>query len=376
MKRAINLLFRFLASTGLAVVLLLVMIVLTFLGTFAQVEHGLYEVQKQYFGSVFLVHWLFGYLPIPLPGAYLVLALVFVNVLLGGVIRLRKGWRHWGLLIAHTGILMLLAGSLVTFEMSTEGQISFFEGDVADTFASDRVWEVVLRSPFKDGTAQESIIPESDFASLREGRSRTFYSGGLPVEVTLSGYIRNAERSAESGPLIERRVDREPAMNVPGIGARIAALDGSGVAEGNLWGMDRQPMRATIGGQEWTLVLRHRTWPLPFKVRLDKFNRELYPGTQIPKSFMSEVTRIEGDTQQPVRISMNEPMRYGGYTFYQASYGPANAGPGDRLYSTLAVVRNPAEQVPLYASLVMLAGLLVHFAVMAFGYLRGEARRA
>ncbi|MCX5757664.1 MAG: cytochrome c biogenesis protein ResB [Candidatus Hydrogenedentes bacterium] len=111
---------------------------------------------------------------------------------------------------------------------------------------------------------------------------------------------------------------------------------------------------------------------LPFTIRLDKFTRELYPGTEIAKTYASDVTRTEGEASQAVRIAMNEPMRYRGYTFYQSSWGPPGAGPHDRLYSSLAVVHNPAEQLPVYACYVIALGLTIHFAVKLGKYLRAQ----
>jgi hypothetical protein len=86
----------------------------------------------------------------------------------------------------------------------------------------------------------------------------------------------------------------------------------------------------------------------------------------------SHVTRTEGDASQAVHIAMNEPMRYRGYTFYQSSWGPPGAGPHDRLYSSLAVVRNPAEQLPVYACYVIALGLSIHFAAKLGRHLRAQ----
>ena len=96
-----------LSSMKLAVVLLVLLGLLTWLGTLAQIEDGLWKAQKEYFESWFLIAdlelgwWgqpLFAgddgkgfVLRIPLPGAYPVMALLFVNLLVGGMVRLR--WR-------------------------------------------------------------------------------------------------------------------------------------------------------------------------------------------------------------------------------------------------------------------------------------------
>ncbi|HNR32702.1 MAG TPA: hypothetical protein PKI11_17560, partial [Candidatus Hydrogenedentes bacterium] len=74
---------QILASYGFAIVLLALLFLLTLLGTLEQVDHGLYEAQKKYFESFFLVYELYDAIPIPLPGGYLVMALLFVYMLFG-----------------------------------------------------------------------------------------------------------------------------------------------------------------------------------------------------------------------------------------------------------------------------------------------------
>jgi hypothetical protein len=77
-----------------------------------------------------------------------------------------------------------------------------------------------------------------------------------------------------------------------------------------------------------------------------------------------------------VKISMNEPLREHGLVLYQASWGPSNAGPKDRLFSTFAVVRNPADVMPLVACIVIAAGMLFHFARKLTRYMKSEVRAA
>lgn len=61
---------------------------------------------------------------------------------------------------------------------------------------------------------------------------------------------------------------------------------------------------------------------------------------------------------------------------YQASWGPSNAAPGQRLFSTFAVVRNPADHWPLVACLVIAVGFLFHFVRKLWRYIRSEVRVA
>ena len=82
--------FRFLSSYALSSVLFLLLLLLTYFGTLYQTENGLYAAQQRYFNSLFVVHEAFGVFPLPLPGGYLLLAVLFVNLLLGGLVYARK----------------------------------------------------------------------------------------------------------------------------------------------------------------------------------------------------------------------------------------------------------------------------------------------
>jgi hypothetical protein len=94
----------------------------------------------------------------------------------------------------------------------------------------------------------------------------------------------------------------------------------------------------------------------------------------MPSSFSSDVTVMEGSSARPVTISMNEPLRDQGLVLYQASWGPSDAPPGTPLFSTLSVVRNPADQYPLYACVVIALGLVTTFSRKLVRYMRSEAR--
>lgn len=386
MRRLLRRMVDLSASNGTACVLFLLLFLLTLLGTLEQTRYGLYEVQNRYFGSMYLVHYFFGVIPVLLPGVYLLLILLFVNLLVGGIIRARKGLRFIGVITAHAGILLLLLGALIQAEVSTSGHLTLYEGDTSGEFESYYDWEIAVADATGPGPFTEFIIPDDDFLGLNGNRHRLFRHPDLPFALVVDGVLRNClPRPAAPGASPAFRVidgfyleplprEREAERNV--VGAHVTLVDGAGgpLTEALLWGMSQHPFTLSLDGRDWVIDLRKKRHVLPFAIRLDNFTHEFHPGTGIPRVFMSEVTRIEADAEIPVRITMNEPLRHHGYTLYQASWGPANARPGDRLFSTLAVVNNPADQFPLYASIVITLGLAIHFAQRLLAYLRTTKR--
>ena len=376
LKRTSN----FLASYKLSCFLFLLLLLLTYLGTMNQVEQGLYQSQQKYFESLFLVHWAFGAIPIPLPGGYLVMILVFVNLFWGAVVRARRGWSKLGILIAHAGILLLLGGSFVSYAYSESGHMILYENESSDEFEASYEWEIGVGEAATTGPVTEYIIRQSDFEGLTGNRSRLFKFSGLPFDLKIGGFLPNAVPGGSAGqgpggPLVAAPLSREQDENMAGATLTLMEKQGGAVHETQLWAGYGAPMTMEAAGKRWNLALRKHRWKLPFSIRLDRFTRELHPRTNMAREFSSFVTKIEGGAGQQIRITMNEPLRHGGYTFYQSSWGPQNGRPGDRLYSVFAVVRNPADQIPLYACVVTTVGLVLHFLQRLLAYLRNEKAR-
>lgn len=122
--------------------------------------------------------------------------------------------------------------------------------------------------------------------------------------------------------------------------ALLVALAADG-AEAARWIGWQRSATAMLGPRAYRLSLKHREHRLPFQVRLDRFVRETYPGTDQAAMFTSHVTIIAGDDQPPVAatISMNRPLQYGGYTFYQSGFEQGER----RNVSVLSVSRDPGK---------------------------------
>jgi hypothetical protein len=61
---------------------------------------------------------------------------------------------------------------------------------------------------------------------------------------------------------------------------------------------------------------------------------------------------------------MNNPLRYGGYTFYQAGYE------NNDQTSILQVVRNPGWLIPYVSCIMMGLGLCIQFGFHLTGFIR------
>ncbi|MCM3876568.1 MAG: cytochrome c biogenesis protein ResB, partial [Thermoanaerobaculia bacterium] len=81
---------------------------------------------------------------------------------------------------------------------------------------------------------------------------------------------------------------------------------------------------------------------LPFAVHLDRFEIDVYPGTQRPAMFRSRVKVLDGAADpQPFVIEMNKPLSYGGWQFFQSSYHIDD----QHRATILSVSRDPGQPV-------------------------------
>jgi len=381
-----NPILRFLSSYGLSVILLLLLLLLTYLGTMDQVGNGIFKIQKKYFESAFLVSDVLNGIPLPLPGAYLVMVVLFINLLLGGVLRVKWSVAGAGLITTHLGIMLLLIASFVSHASAIHGSVTLYEGDETAEFRSSFLWEIAIYPALEKPTGQpvrEYLIPHREFMGLADGQERVFGGKDLPLDLRVTGVIENSwpkgeGRNPPTNPVVDRvyledrRSEKETEQNIPGVYLYVKAGDGGEEQRAILWGESQLPLLVKTPKGRWAVELRKKRSNLPFGLRLDKFTHEYYPGTRMPRVFLSDVTKIADGSERKVKIEMNQPLRSEGFTVYQSNWGPQGAREGTRLFSGFSVVTNPSDQWPLIACIVIGLGLFIHFTRVLLRYLRRE----
>jgi len=120
---------------------------------------------------------------------------------------------------------------------------------------------------------------------------------------------------------------------------------------GKFWGVDGQ-LAIDQGEMASAFQVGPRVEkPLNFQVRLDKFQVSYYEPGASPKEFRSDLTFMQDGREVSRAICrVNEPVTFGGLTFYQSSYGSQATGPirlkvqmGDRSESIESPLRQPTD---------------------------------
>jgi hypothetical protein len=366
-----------LSSIKLTIVCLALLMVLVVACTLAQVRLGTLGAVSLYMRSWF--YWMdLGSFRIPIfPAGAAVGLVLLVNLVVAQGRRLELSWKKAGIWIVHAGLILLFVGEFVTAGYQSDAQLAIEEGQTVDHVEFPRQHELALVDTTDPGFDEVYAIPEQALA-----RGGKIVIPGTPLSVRVREFHRNAQlfrapagvpspvtQGAGVGVVVQ---EAPPVSSDEEVDATTAVLDfEAGGQPLGTWLASRaisQPQPFEAGGKRWTLALRPRREYLPYTLTLKKFSHDVYAGTDIPKNFSSLVRLRNPGTgdDRDVLIYMNQPLRYDGKAFYQASFGK-----GDTL-SILQVVQNPGWLIPYISTVLVTVGLLVHFMIS----LRRGVRRA
>ena len=370
----------FFVSLKLTVVLLVLSMLLVFAATLDQVNLGVWAIQEKWFRSLFVLWKIPGTaVPVPVfPGGYLIGGFLLINLVSAHVYRFKLAWRKSGILLVHTGLILLLVGELLTGLWQEEFQLQLKEGEPRNFSESYRFNELAIIDSTDPKFDDVVTVPE---ALLANGGSLQVPQ--LPFRVVIKEYYPNAAlrmRGATTG--------ENPSLATAGIGLQItvtplpltykqdernwpAAFIELVGPEGTLgtWLVSPQLAAAQsfeYGGHTWRVGLRAQRSYQAYSLTLLKFTNDVYLGTAITKNYSSRLrlTTADGKEDREVLIYMNNPLRYAGRTFYQASFDPSNEH-----NTILQVVRNPGWLLPYISCIMMALGLVVQFGIHLLAFL-------
>tara|TARA_A100001015_G_C15045062_1_gene743023 strand:+ start:8660 stop:9772 length:1113 start_codon:yes stop_codon:yes gene_type:complete len=349
------------------------LMVLVFFGTIEQKDIGLFESQKKYFTSLIL--WVYN---IPLPGGLLTMSILSVNLF--SFFLKPNSWRKnkIGILTVHAGALILLIGSAITNVFSIEGNMVIVEDEKSNYMHSFyyKEFTVLNLDEYKDSIEvinfNEQLLKEKEFLSYNKLPFKIevidFYLNSK-LEKRVNDSLSPLRGDAINLELREKYPNTEMNKNISGITYKIISED-ENINGYYIYQLEqRRPEIITINNMDYALLLRPVRTYLPFEIELLDFDKVMHPGTQIAKSFSSNVFLNENETSRRVLIEMNAPLRHKGYTLYQASY--AELGDG-REATVLAVVQNYGRLFPYISSIIMCIGVLLQMIIRIPGLLKND----
>lgn len=357
MVRLIDLIFEFCASLKLAVIVILSISLVLGVATFYEARYGIPAVQELVYGSGLLL------------GSMVMLA---VNVMAAALIRYPWSRKQTGFVVTHVGILVLLAGCLVSYRTSVDGVLMLRPGESARDFAL-RTERFQIQHAGKTWSFPVSLWRQAGYPTLVEALT---FRWGEPA------WRGPGEAHRLSEDLGVEVLEWLPAAKVAG--SERGGFELARVRPGNLQTANRA-MRVVVTYRG----VRNETWvelraapvivptpegpiqlaygfeaaELPFTLSLISTTRTNNPGTRDAAAFESVVLTTLADGSKPrTTITLNEPLTARGYSFYQSAFTETPEGP----VSTLSVRKDPGTLFKYAGSGLMCAGIFLMFYMKAY----------
>lgn len=346
------------------VITIIWLMVLVFVGTVDQKYIGLYQSQKKYFSSMILWIWY-----IPLPGGLLTMLILTLNLI--AFFFKKNVWnkKKLGVLIVHFGSILLLIGGGLTYLFSNEGAMQLTTKNKKTNFIQsyhDKELCVINLSEFKDSLEYTNFSDKI----LKIGNTLNFET--LPFEMKVLNYcensrliIDNKKDSLHKGKMAKSynfeciKSEIENSENKSAIKLLLKSIDSKLNDADGIYISRLDPgqnvQKIDYNGFEYAVILQPKRTYLPFDIELIEVTKINHPNSEIAKSYSSEVNVLDNNNIKRKLITMNNPLRFKGYTFYQAHY-EEEAGIKT---SVLAVVKNYGRLFPYISSIIMCIGILI-----------------
>jgi len=397
MLNKIRQLVKPLASLKLTVVLMGLSLLLIFAGTWAQLEMGIWSTMKTYFRTFYVFVPLRIFFPrdwsvpgsLPFPGGYVLGGLLLGNLLAAHAVRFKLGARRVGIILIHLSLILLLVNELATALWANEANMTIREGQAVNFAVDHRESEMAILESVDEESDHLTAVPQSWLVAA--AKNNTLISDStLPFSIRVDAYYHNSQLLGPFQISKSDRPDRKPratkgfaAKNgvivestpmVSGLESNIVDVPSALVTlfdqgrELGTWLLSRHLSgweTVDVNGKTYRFAVRFKRDYKPYSLQLIDFRFDRYLGTRTAMNYSSQVRLIDPvhHEDREVKISMNNPLRYRGETFFQASFTE------DETSTILQVVRNPAWQLPYIACTIGAIGMLIHFGMQLVQFL-------
>jgi len=309
--------FKFIGSVKAAFVLFLLIILVSLIGAI---------VPEEYRAAIYYSWWFF-----------LLLVLFGINLLFCSLARLVSCPKKWGSNITHLSVLVILAGSLISFFWGVRGPIELEEGQTADSFVSQRgpvalnfrvlledfnlewygpqQFKIKFYAQDKNIRGQYQVVPEKE----KEYRIK-----GTDYSFSVLRYYPDFAMDEEKKAINKSLVPNNPAI--------LLAIN------------------SPKGREERWVFAKHPE----VHFGKDQNIKFLFDWEPMIKEFRSTVKFIDTDKQIVKTIKVNSPAEYKGYTFYQLGYDEKKPN-----WTTLEVVKDPGVTVVFIGFILLNLGIIL-----------------
>jgi ABC-type transport system involved in cytochrome c biogenesis permease subunit len=282
-----------------------------------------------------------------------------------------------GIVLLHGGVAVLMLSELWTGISANEAQMSIMEGETANYASDIRTTELAIVDHSNPDTDYVVVVPAS-LLRANVGATGRIEDRELPFDIQVHRWLGNSmvreakdnePNAATAGSGLEfmadeargeTGVDAAAGVDFPAAYVELFAKEGGQSLGTYLVSPELTPQPIETAGKSFDLGLRHKRIYYPYSLTLKDFRFDRYTGTNTPKNFSSLVVLQDpaNNVDREVPIWMNNPLRYGGTTFYQSDWDKRT-----EQGTVLQVVANPGWMAPYVACMLVMTGMLAHFGV-------------
>lgn len=292
-----------------------------------------------------------------------------------------------GIVLLHAGIGLLMVGELVTDLYAEEGQMRVAEGETVNYAYDIRTCELAVSTREADAV-RVTVVPDH-LLKAASVSDEPLSHPDLPFDLSVKRFDKNSilappreglENPATKGAGLTRvalagqsvsGVAVDAGVNLPS--AYVEPLDKETGESLGVWlvsasympldggaGSSLLPQSVADGDAQHEVELRFKRLYKDYSVKLDDFRFDRYVGTNVPKNFSSDIVLKDPSrgVDRPVRIWMNNPLRYAGDTLYQSGYDEQT-----ERATVLQVVTNGGWMIPYVSCMFVGLGMLSHFTI-------------
>lgn len=311
------------ASLFVAIPLMAIYAILIAVGTFIENDYGSNAARVLVYNTWFfnLLHlWLF--------------------VALCGILLRYKLWQQkkYASFLLHLSFVIIIAGAGITRFFGVEGLMNIREGESGSSFSSSEMYLNILLD--KDGRREIIHIPTNISYASKKAFSEKFSFLDSAFYIKSSAISKLG--SEKNDPLMMEATITYKDKDYP--------LKVVGGIMGHKMEFDNHLTNTFVAFDDGTNATIHwgsKEVELGFKIALEKFILERYPGSNSPSSYKSKVVVIDGEKEMPYQIFMNNVLDYKGYRFFQSSYDADEKG-------TILSVNNDPGKIPTYIGYFLL----------------------
>ncbi len=319
------------------------------------------------------------------------------SVLLAGCVLVFR--KRAGIVLLHGGIGLMMVFDVLVGTAHVESRMLIEEGQTVRFSEDIRTTELAVVDKSDPDQDWHTVIPASLLST-----GKTISDERLPFDVRVVDYFPNSDLQSLSKVQESNPDFKNPAT--AGVGLRFAAINArpttgtdtdatvdhpsayvelldrsSGKSLGTyVVSVFMQPpyffgpaQTVDVGGESYELSLRFKRLYKPYSVTLVDVQKNDYKGTSSARDYRS-ILKIVDDSRNSAfeyPVWMNNPLRYGGETFYQSNFHPAGSLRRDAKEATgLQVVSNTGWMIPYVYCMIVAVGMLAQFSLTLLRFLQ------